>query len=103
MNNKGQSLLIGSSLLIVLFLLIVTAFAFIEPLKESLDNIRGSTALNCPGTPNHNSTAYVEDTSFQKLVRRPTCAVTGFSMVWFIGAFLVAAFVWVSRNWRRTK
>lgn len=95
--------MIGFALGMVLFLLIVVAFATIEPMKEQLDNTRNQTSLNCPGTPGHDPIDYANDTSFERLVRRPTCFVTGISMVWFIGAFLIAAIVWVVSNWRRVK
>ena len=62
---------------------------------------RNSTALNCPGTPGHDAVDYANDTDFEKLVRRPTCFVTGISMVWFVGAFIIAVIVWLVKNWRR--
>ncbi len=96
----GNSTL-GFVLLIIFFLLAVTTFAFIEPFKEALDNNRGTSSLNCPGTVGHDETDYNNDTSFEKLVRRPTCFVTGMSMVWFIAAFLIAAVSWVVKNWRK--
>ncbi len=100
MNTKGN-FQVGFVLLLIFFILAITAFAMIEPLKESLDINRGSVDLNCPGTPDHNATAYVEDSSFNRLVRRPTCFVTGLSMVWFVFAILFAGSAWVVQNWSK--
>ncbi len=96
----GNSTL-GFAILIVAFVLMLALFATIEPFKESLDEVRGNPALNCPGTPNHNATAYGEDDSFNRLTRRPTCFVTGITMVYFIGSFLIALVAWVGVSWRR--
>ena len=101
--KQGQAALIGMALIMVLFVLVITAFAMIEPFKETLDNTRNTTALNCPDVTGFNQTAYDEDSDFNQLVRRPTCFVTGVSMVWFIFAFLAAAVAWVVHNWRRVK
>lgn len=105
MNKKGQRSTIGFVLLMVLFVYVLVLFSTIEPFKESLDEVRGDPNLNCPGTPNFNSTAYADDETneLNKLVRRPTCFITGISMIYFIGSFLLAASVWVVGNWRRTK
>lgn len=101
MNKKGLSAVFGFALLTVLFVLIIAASATIEPFKESLDDIRDTTSLNCPGTPSFNQTDYDDDTKTERLTRRPTCFVTGMSMVYFIGSFIIAAFVWLMTNWRR--
>jgi hypothetical protein len=85
----------------VFFLLVVTAFATIEPLKEALDVNRGTSNLNCPGTPDHDAATYSNQTDFQRLVSRPTCFVTGISMVWFIFAVLLAGFTWTFKKWTR--
>ncbi len=98
MNRKG-SLMVGSAIVIVVFLLMITAFATIEPLKESLDVARNGTSLNCPGTSGFDLSDFEDDTDFEKRVRRPTCFVTGISMVWFIGGFVIAAIVWGYRQW----
>lgn len=102
MNNKAQ-FLVGFGLLMVAFILFLTAFALIDIFKETLDDSRGDVNLNCPGTPNHNSTAYAEDGEFNRLVRRPTCFVTGISMVWFIGTFLIATISWATLNFRKAR
>ena len=60
----------------------------------------GGDKLNCPGTPDFNQADYDNDSKLEKLNVRPTCLVTGLSMVWFIGAFIIAAFMWLVRNWR---
>ncbi len=91
----------GFALLTVLFVLIIAAFATIDSFKETLDDVRDTTSLNCPGTPGFNQTDYDDDTSTEKLTRRPTCFVTGISMVYFIGSFIIAAFVWLVANWRK--
>lgn len=100
-NKKAQSGLVGFALLTVFFLLMITAFVTIEPFKEALDNSRGNSDLNCPGTPTFNQSAYNTQTDFEQLVRRPTCFTTGLYMVFFICIFLIAAVSWVYRNWRR--
>ena len=101
MNGKGQKSVLGMSLLVVAFVLILASFATIEPLKENLDDARDNTSLNCPGTTGFNQTDYDDDTDFEKLVRRPTCFVTGMTLVYFIGAFFIGVIVWVVANWRR--
>lgn len=103
MNNKGLNTTLGFSILIVGFILIITAFATIEPFKESLDDVRGNSALNCPGTPDYNSTAYEEQTDFEKLVKRPTCFITGITLVYFIGSVLIGIVAWIGSSWRRFK
>ena len=103
MNKKAQKGTIGFVLMVIAFMFILVLFAIIEPFKEALDDTRGTSSLNCPGTLNHNSTSYAEDNDFEKLVRRPTCFVTGISMLWFIGSFLIATISWVVVNWRKTR
>ena len=74
MNNKAQRGTLGFALLLIVFLVIITSFATIEPLKEVLDDARDSSYLNCIGTLNFNQTAYdLDETStINKLTRRPT-------------------------------
>lgn len=105
MNKRGQRGIFGFALLAVLFVFIITAFVTIEPFKETLTDARDTTSLNCKGMPNFNQTAYDadEDNKIAKLTKRPTCFVTGISMVWFIGAFIIAAFTWLIKNWRKIK
>ena len=91
----------GFGLLTVLFVLIIAVFATIPAFKETLDDVRDTTSLNCPGTSGFNQTDYDDDTKVEKLTRRPVCFVTGFSMVYFIGSFIIAVFVWLVANWRR--
>lgn len=100
MDKKGNATL-GFALLLIGFLFIITAFATIDPLKESLDEVRGNSNLNCPGTPAFDQADYNNDTDFEKSVRRPTCFVTGLTMVWFVMAFVIAVFAWVVKNWRK--
>lgn len=102
MNKKAQKTIIGFGLLIVVFALIITAFATVEPLKETLTSARNSIALNCIGTDGFNQTAFNEDTTFERLVRRPTCFVTGLSLVYFIGTVLIASIAWLANSWRKT-
>ncbi len=105
--NKRGIFGAGMILLVVFFVLILVLFSTINVFKQTLDEIRDgtvgglNTGLNCPGTPNHDVTDYQNDTSFEKLVRRPTCFVTGVSMIWFIFAFLLASSVWVVKNWQK--
>jgi hypothetical protein len=101
MNKKGQ--VIGFALLTAAFVFIIVAFVTIEPLKENLNSTRATDSLNCPGTDTFNQTQFDADTGnfFETLNKRGTCFVTGISMVWFIGAFLIAVVIWVVRNWRR--
>ena len=104
MNKKGQkSGVLGFALITIAFVIMITAFATIEPFKEFLDTARDSTALNCKGTPNFNQTAFDNDESspLNKLTRRPTCFVTGISMVYFIFAILIGLITWLLRNWRK--
>ena len=101
MNKKAQTFAVkGFALTMAFFILIIGAFTTIDPLKESLNNVRGSTSLNCPGTFTFNLTAYDLQTSNEKLQKRPVCFATGLTMVWFIGAFLIALVVWLWRNWK---
>lgn len=101
MEKKAQKSVLGFALIVVLLVLVLTAFAIIDPFKESLDDARDTTSLNCPGTLSFNQTDYADDNKFERLTRRPTCFVTGISMVYFIGVFLIAVFTWVGRNWRK--
>ena len=103
MNNKGQ--MVGFALLTAVFVLILVAFVTIEPLKENLDTARDSTSLNCRGTTNFNQTAFDddEDNTIAKLTRRPTCFVTGLTMVWFIGAYLIFLVMWLANNWKKKR
>lgn len=104
MNKKAQKTLIGFALLTVALVLLLAALSTIDVFKESLDEVRGNENLNCPGTPNFNQTTYDEDTGTNNAtVRRPTCFVTGISMVWFIGAFLLALVSWIVGNFRKAK
>lgn len=101
MNNKGQKTVFGFALVAVAFIFIVTAFATIQPFKETLDNARDTSSLNCQGTDGFNQTAFNDDNDnkINKLTRRTTCVATGFGMVYFIGAFIIGVIVWVVRNW----
>jgi uncharacterized membrane-anchored protein len=103
MNTKGQKGIYGFALLMVLFVLVIVSFTTIEPMKENLDDSRGTSSLNCKGTIGFNQTAYDldNDNKIAKLTKRPTCFVTGLSMVWFIGAFIIGAFGWLIKNWRK--
>ncbi len=103
MNKQAGTGLIGIALMIAAFMFMIVAFATIEPFKQALDDARDTTSLNCRGTTNFNQTAYDEDEDsvVAKLTRRPTCFITGMSLVYFIGAFLIATIAWVVRNWRK--
>jgi len=103
MNKKGQKGVLGFALIVLLFVFIITSFALIDPFKEFLDTARDSDSLNCKGTDGFNQTDFDDDTELQRLTKRPTCFITGIGMIWFIGAFIVSAFVWLGRNWGRLK
>ncbi len=100
-NKKGQKSVFGFVLLTLGFVFMIGSFALIEPIKEALDTARDNTSLNCPGTLTFNQTDYEDDSALEKLTRRPTCFVTGLTLVYFIGAFIVGVFVWLVANWRR--
>ena len=102
MNNKGQAFLVW---LLVAFVFIMVLFSTIDPLKESLDTIRGGAGLNCQGTPTFNQTAFDNDegNSLNELTRRPTCFATGLTVVWFVIAFLIAVVAWVAKNSTKTR
>ncbi len=99
MNKKAQGITIGFALLVVFFVFTLGLAATIDPFKEVFDEARGNTFLNCPGTPDFNQTDFDDDDTFDKLNKRPTCFVTGIGIVWFIGAFFLAAVMWLVRNW----
>ncbi len=103
MNKKGISSVMGFSLVILVFLFLITMLATWEPLKESFDNARSNSALNCRDTTSFNQSAYDEDegNEINTLTRRPTCFITGLGPVWYIGAFTLASFAWLIRNWRK--
>ena len=103
MNKKAQKSVFGFALVLLVFLFLITAFVTITPMKEFLDSARNSTSLNCPGTQSFNQTDWDDDSKIEKLTRRPTCFATGFTLVYFIGAFIIATFVWLTVNWRKLK
>ena len=98
MNKKGQ---VFAIVLMAAFIFILVAFTTIEPIKENLDEVRKGTNLNCIGTTTFDQTSFDNQTTIQKLTNRPTCFVTGMSMVWFIGAFIFATAIWAARQIRR--
>lgn len=102
MNNKGQLFFVY---IMVFFLLAITAFALIEPFKDSLDRNRGyaSSGLNCPNTADFNVTSYNNQSTGDKVIYRPVCFVTGLSMAWFVSAILLTGVTWVYNNWRKGK
>lgn len=100
-NKRGQNTTLGFVLIILVFIFILTSFVTIAPFKESLDTARDTTSLNCPGTASFNQSDYEDDNDLERLTRRPTCFVTGISMVYFIGSFVIASFVWLVSNWRK--
>ena len=104
MNKKG-GFLIGTSLLLAFFMFILVLFVTIEPFKENLDVIRAGDALNCKGTSTFNQTAFDDDDSnpINKLTRRPTCFITGITMVWFVFGFLFASIAWLADQWTRKR
>ena len=104
MNKKAQQMLIGFALLTVVFVLMLVLFSTIDVFKESLDEVRGNSNLNCPGTPNFNATTYAEDEGTNNATtRRPVCFVTGISMIWFFIAYSLASVSWLVMNFRKGK
>ena len=102
MNNRAQLKgIFGFSLILLGFLFIITSFGLIDPLKESLDDARDTTSLNCKGTPNFNQTAYDNRTRLEKLTQGPTCVATGLTMVYFIFTFMIGVVIWVVAKWRK--
>ncbi len=104
MNKKG-GFLVGTSLLLVFFIFALILFVTIEPFKENLDVIRGGDALNCKGTATFNQTAFDDDqgSTINKLTKRPTCFITGITMIWFIFGFLFALVAWLADQWTRKR
>ena len=100
MNSKGQ---VWAIIIFIGFLFLITSFVTIGPLKESLDEIRDAEDLNCLGVLDFNQTAFDSQTTFERFIYRPTCFVTGISMVWFIGAFGIAVVIWVVDNVRKSR
>jgi len=90
---------IGMALVTVLFVLVLTLSGLVPVFKESLDNIRGASSLNCPGTPGFVQADFDNDTTLEKLNKRPVCFITGISLVWFVLGYIIYAVVWVGRNW----
>lgn len=108
MNKQAQiRFTFGFALVLVVFVLTLVLFSLIDPFKETLDDARDgnslNTGLNCPNTPNFDLNDYENDTDFERLVRRPTCFVTGISMVYFIFAFLISSVIWAAVNWGKLK
>jgi hypothetical protein len=100
MNNKSQTFAL---FIFIGLLFIVVSFVFIDPFKESLDVIRGGTSLNCIGTSDFNATSYNEQDTLEQLTKRPTCFISGISMVWFLFAWMFAVVIWVNAQIRRKK
>lgn len=96
--KKGQAAI---PFVLIFMIMALLAFAFIEPIKESLDANRGSDTLNCPGMSTFNQTDYDQQNTFERLVYRPTCLATGLSLVYFEGMVLVVGLAWLYRNFIR--
>lgn len=95
MDKRGQMFVNkGFAFGIFAFFMMLTAFALIDPYKENLDISRGDPNLNCPGTPAFNQVDYDNDTEFERLVRRPTCFVTGIGFFYFYFSLIVSIVVW---------
>lgn len=103
MNKKAQVGIRGMAFLVAAFVFFLVLFAMIEPFKEQLDSARNSTSLNCLGTDGFNVTNYEDDSNLERLTKRPTCFITGMSLVYFMGSVMIAIAVWVVKNWRKTK
>lgn len=103
MNKKAQTAAFGFAFLVIGAFLVIALLATIEPLNESLNDARDTTSLNCPGTVNFNQTDYDDDSSDHKLTKRTACFATGFTMLYFVGSFLLALAVWIVNSWRKLK
>ncbi len=101
MNDKRGGLEVGIVFFLVFSILAITLFSFIEPLKESLDNIRGGDNLNCIGVADFNETAFNEQSELEKDTKRPTCFATGLTIVYLIATVLIMGIIWVVENWRK--
>jgi len=101
MKKAQTKAVFGFALIVLAFIFVITSFVTIEPLKEALNNVRDTTSLNCKGTSGFNQTAFDNDTRLAQLTRRPTCFVTGLTIVYFIFAFIVGVGVWVVSKWRK--
>jgi len=100
-NNIGQ---LGLAFVLVFFIVAITTFALITPMKTVLDDTRSgnSTSLNCPGAPDFNQALWDADDVHDKLRKRPVCFVTGLTMVYFVFAVLIFGIIWAYRKWRST-
>jgi hypothetical protein len=97
--NKLGIFGLGFAFIMVFIIVVLCLFVLIDPFKETLDNVRGSKSLNCPGTPNFNSTDYSVDNDAGRLIKRPVCFVTGLSMVYWVLSVAIAWMVWVYSKW----
>jgi hypothetical protein len=98
MNKKGQIVMFKSILVIIGLILLITSFTFIEPLKETLDDLRGSSNLNCKGVSDFNQTAYDEQDTLARLTYRPTCAAPGFLLIYLLLSVIVGVFIMIGTN-----
>ncbi len=103
MNKRGQKAVFGFALLAVATVFLISILSTVDLFKEVLDDVRDTTSLNCPGTSGFNQTDYDDDTDTERLTRRPTCFITGISMVYFVGSFIIALAVWLIANWRKIR
>ncbi len=103
MNKKAQKAVFGFAFLAVAVIFLIAVLSTVDLFKEVLDDVRDTTSLNCPGTTGFDQTDYDNDTSTEKLTRRPTCFITGISMVYFVGSFIIALAAWLVANWRKIK
>ncbi len=98
-NKQGRGGAVGFALLTVFFVIVLTLAVTIDPFKEVLDEVRGNSFLNCPGTPDFNQSDFDDDDKFDKLNKRPVCFVTGATMFWFVGAVFLSSVMWLVTNW----
>lgn len=80
MNKKAQSFMIGLMVFIMAF---IALLQFIEPMKDQIVEARSASSLNCSSTDI--STA-----------RRSTCLLVDFSLPYYIGVGLFAAFTYLA-------
>lgn len=92
MNNKGQVWAIYG---LVVFIAIILLFSILYPFLDGMDSARShESGLNCPGVSDFDETDYLNDTIDEKVIRRPTCFLTGITPLYFIGSFLVSLGIW---------
>lgn len=103
MQDKRGRFEVGIVFAMIFVMIAMTSFSFIEPLRESLNTIRGGDNLNCQGVSDFNQTAFDEQSELARNTNRPTCFVTGLTIIYLIGSVLIFGVIWVVDNWRKRR